>query len=115
VSPVLLLTPNRTSSHLNPEILAIRLVACPWDLAIVNADGADIAPGPEILKAQHLSGVSKLHEVPLSGSYQCITVSHQLDHAVSTTSIRALLDPLLQSLHIRLIIPRLGTELLRNV
>ena len=93
-----MLTSHRAPSHLNPQILAIRLVPGPGDLAIVHTHTRDIAPRPKELES-HSQG---------------ITVSDNLNRRIRATPISQLEHPLLKPLLILQIIPGLRSQLLRE-
>lgn len=91
------LTPNRTPSHLNLEILPISLVPAPGDRAIMHADARDGAPGPQ----------------EPEGRLQRRAVAHDLDHHVHAAAIRQLRNAGGEPISIFQIVPGLGAQALR--
>ena len=74
-------TSHWASSHLDPQILPIRLVSSPWNPLIMNTKTRDISP--------------RSHQI--EPSLQSILVTHTLNNAIRTSSVRELLDSRFQA------------------
>src|SRR4051794_31442619 len=86
--------PHRTSAHLEPQVLAIGLVARPRDLSVVNARTAQHTPRPKELEP-HL---------------ECRAQSYNFNHCICAPPIREFLDSLVEALAVGLEVPGLSSE-----